>query len=190
MEVWELKNGALNDVAMLVYPVDAAFDVGIFDINGEPLEWKVRPHVNVFVEPRKKKAKPRADISALRPGALVLNAKAKAAMGEFLAEFGQLLEIDVDGQTEWFYNVTHLIDCIDLQSSTLRASGTIAKEQFFPNRVPIDPAVFKDPRTARTRIYVNKAAKDLLQERMASAGVSGADFVEPGPPPPRPRPTA
>jgi hypothetical protein len=190
MKVWEFKNGALNDVAMLVYPVDAVFDAEIFDVNGKPLDWKTRPHATVFVEPRKKKAKPRADISALRPGALVLNTKAKTAIGGFLADFGQLLEIDIDGQTEWFYNVTHVIDCIDLQSSTLRASGTIAKEKFFADRIPIEPVIFKDPRTARTRIYVNEAAKDLLQERMKSTGISGAEFVEPGPPPSRPRPTA
>lgn len=94
----------------------------------------------------------------------MLNAKARAALGDFLATFGQLLEIDVDGHVEWFYNVTRVID-----------------------RIPIEPAIHKDPRTARTRIYVNDAAKDLLHMQMALNGISGAEFAEPGPPPPRPR---
>ncbi|WP_426688522.1 hypothetical protein [Rhodanobacter ginsengiterrae] len=189
MKVWEFRNGALNDFAMLVHANESERIAEIFDVNGNPFDWRVRPHATVFVEPRRKRAKPRADISALSPGALVLNAKAKAAIGEFLSKFGQLLELEVDGHLEWFYNVTHVIDCIDLQSSTLRASGTIAKEQFFANSVPFDPVIFKDPRTARTRIYVNQAAKELLEEQMTSAGISGAEFAEPGPPPPRPRPT-
>lgn len=83
---------------------------------------------------------------------------------------------------------TRIIDCIDLENSTVRASGTIAREQFFPEHVPVDPVIFKDPRTARTRIYVNEAAKKLLQQSMASAGITGAEFAEPGPHPPRPRP--
>lgn len=190
MKVWEFRNAALNDFAMLVHADNDGLAAEAFDVDGEPLDWKVRPQANVFVESRKKKAKPRADISALSPGAFVVNAKAKAAIGEILSKFGQLLEIDVDGQTEWFYNVTRVIDCIDLENSAVRASGTIAKEQFFADGVPTEPAIFKDPRTARTRIYVNEAAKDLLQERMTSAGISGAGFSEPGPPPPRARPTA
>jgi hypothetical protein len=188
MKIWEFKNDLQKDVAVLVYADDAELEAGMFDVNGELLHWEIQPHVKVFVEPRKKKAKPRADISALSPGALVLNAKAMAAIGEILAKFGQLLEIHVEGGVEWFYNVTHIIDCIDLENSTLRPEGSIAKEVFFSGRIPAEPAIFKDPRTALTRIYVNEAAKKLLQERMASADISGATFVEPGPPPPRPRP--
>ncbi|WP_426688835.1 hypothetical protein [Rhodanobacter ginsengiterrae] len=97
-------------------------------------------------------------------------------------------ERDGGNPVEWFYNVTNVIDCIDLQSSTLHPEGSIAKEVFLADPVPTEPAIFKDPRTARTRIHANEPAKELLQEQMASAGISGAAFVEPGPPPPRPRP--
>jgi hypothetical protein len=190
MKVWELKNDRINDVARLVFASHDELASGMFDGDGNALDWKIRPHANVFVEPRKKKAKPRVDISLLSAGSLVLNARARAELGEFLSTFGQLLELDVDGEIEWFYNVTKVIDCIDLQGSTLRPEGSIAKEAFLADRIPTEPTIFKDPRTARTRIYVNERAKELLQERMASAGISGAAFVEPGPPPPRPRPAA
>ena len=117
MKVWEFKNGSQNDVAMLVYASNAELEAGIFDAKGEPLIWGSRPHAEVFVEPGKKKPKPRVDVSALRPGALVLNGKAKALLGDFLCRFGELLEIDVQGSIEWFYNVTNVIDCIDVDRS-------------------------------------------------------------------------
>lgn len=188
MKVWELKNSPLTDVARLVYADDADITADVFDAKGEPLHWERRPRVEVFVEPRKK-PKPRVDISALRPGTLVLNARAKQVIGDFLSQFGQLLELDVQGAVEWFYNVTHVIDCLDEANSQKRADGTISKEQFFANKIPQEPALFKVPRTARTRIYANDSARSLLEEMLKSAGLSGATFVEPGPPPPRPRPT-
>ncbi len=188
MKVWEFKNGSQNDVAMLVYANDAELDAGVFDAKGDPLSWDVRPHAEVFVDPGKKKAKPRVDISALRPGTLVLNAKAKVALGDFLSQFGQLLEIDVQGSVEWFYNVTNVIDCIDADKSDKRPSGAIAKEAFHERMVPSTPALFKDPRTARTKIYANEEAKAVLERLMSAAHLTGAAFSEPGPPPPRPRP--
>lgn len=190
MKVWELRNGGINDVAMLVYGSEDELYSGMFDADGQPLEWTFRPHANVFIEPRKKRAKPRVDVSLLGPGVLVLNTKAMAAIGEFLSNFGQLLELDVDGEVEWFYNVTHVIDCIDLDRSTLRPEGSIAKEAFLPEKIPVDPTVFKDPHTARTRIYVNDSARQLLKKLIASAGITGVEFAEPGPRLPKPRPAA
>jgi hypothetical protein len=177
MRVWEFKNGSQNDVAMLVYANDAEIDAGIFDAKGDPLSWDIRPHTEVFIEPGKKKSKPRVDISALRPGTLVLNAKARAALGDFLAQFGQLLEIDVQGSIEWFYNVTNVIDCIDADKSDKRPSGAIAKEAF-QGMMPSTPALFKDPRTARTKIYANEGAKAVLESLMAAAHLTGAVFSQ------------
>jgi hypothetical protein len=190
MTIWEFKNGSQNEVAMLVYASDAEIDAGVFDAKGEPLNWASRPHAEVFVEPGKKKPKPRVDISALRPGSLVLNSKAKAVLEGFLSKFGQLLELDVQGQVEWFYNVTNVVDCIDIDKSDKRPSGAIAKEAFFSEKLPTGAALFKDPKTARTKIYANDAAKALLEELIAAAGLTGAAFVLPGPPPARPRPTS
>ncbi|MFL6627193.1 MAG: TOTE conflict system archaeo-eukaryotic primase domain-containing protein, partial [Vitreoscilla sp.] len=84
---------------------------------GEPLSWKKKPKIEVFVEPRKKQAQPLADISALTPGALALNDKAKAALEPFLSRFGQLLEMDCEGEPRWFYNVTNVVSCRTWPSS-------------------------------------------------------------------------
>ena len=48
--------------------------------------------------------------------------------------------------------------------------------------VPAEAAVFKDPATARSRMYVNDAGKAIIDELVASAGLSG---IECGPPEPR-----
>jgi hypothetical protein len=182
VKVWELRNGLVNESALLVYANDDEMRSGMFDASGQSLVWKHRPQLEVFKEPRRKQPKPRADISTFRPGALVLNGKAHALLGEFLARFGQLLPLVCDGEVEYFYNVTTLIDCIDQEHSVKRGSGSIIKEAFFEQAVPQDATVFKDPLMARTRIYVNDAAKDLLQELIGKAALTGAEFVTPGTP--------
>jgi hypothetical protein len=90
--------------------------------------------------------------------------------------------MDVDGTREWFYNVTNVIDCIDEANSVKRASGIISKEAFVPANLPREAALFKDPRTARTRIYANDAAKTALEELMTHAAITGAAFADPGAP--------
>jgi hypothetical protein len=153
---------------------------GMFAADGRPVEWRTRPTLDVFIEPRRKKAKPRADISALQPGALVLNARACQILGGVLAPFGQLLEVSVDGAIEYFYNVTNVLDCIDPDRSVKRGSGAISKEAFFEERIPTAPTIFKDPKTVRSRIYANEAAKEALENLIAGTDLVGALFCEPG----------
>lgn len=188
--VWELKAGSANDFAPLVFSSERDAQSGMFDVSGAPLTWSKKPKVEVFVEPGAKKAKPQADVSALTPGALAMNGKAKSALEPFLGEFGQFLEMDCEGETRWFYNVTNLVSCVDEASSTKRPSGSISKEAFFEGRVPAGAAVFKDPLTAPASLYVTEGGKGRLEEMVAKAGITGLAFVEPGPSPKKPRPRA
>lgn len=188
MTVWELKAGAVNDYAPLVFASDRDIESGMFDTSGAPLTWLTKPKVEVFIEPGRKKPKPQADISALTPGALAMNDKARAALAPFLSQFGQFLELDCQGEPRWFYNVTNLLACIDEANSTKRPSGSISKEVFLEDKVPTGEAVFKDPLTAPASLYVTGAAKDALEQIIAKAGITGAAFVEPGPAPKKPRP--
>lgn len=141
MKIWEFKNGSLNDVAMLVYAEQADIDADIFDAKGLPLQWATRPKAVVFVEPRRKKPKPR-------------------------------------------------VDCIDVDRSEKRPSGAISKQVFDEAKLPLGPALFKDPRTARTKIYANDGAKTALEALFAEAGITGGAFAEPGAPAKPPRPAA
>jgi hypothetical protein len=160
----------------------------MFETSGVSLSWSRKPKVEVFVEPGKKKPKPLADVSALTPGALVMNDKAKMALAPFLSRFGQFLEMDCAGESRWFYNVTNLIPCIDEARSVKRPSGSIVKEEFIEDRVPVDAAVFKDPLTAAAVLYVNEAGKAALEAIITEAAIVGMAFAELGPPPKKPRP--
>lgn len=188
MAIYELTYGLLDEVAGLVFSNDDDLESGMFDSRGLPLSWPHRPRVAAFIEPRKRKQRPRADVSALRPGALVLNEKALRVLGPFLGKFGQLLELECDGTVEYFYNVTQIIDCIDEERCEKRISGSISKEAFLDDRLPLEPAVFKDPRTATVRIYVNQGARAEIEDLVAKSGIIGIAFAELGPPPRRFRP--
>ena len=190
MKVWELKAGSANDFAPLVFASERDAQTGMFDVSGKPLSWSKKPKVEVFVEAGAKKPKPQADVSALTPGALAMNTRAKSALEPVLGEFGEFLEMDCDGESCWFYNVTNLVACIDEANSTKRPSGSILKEAFLANKVPTGEAVFKDPLTAPASLYVTDGGKAILEEAVAKAGITGLAFVEPGPGPKKPRPRA
>jgi hypothetical protein len=177
--IWELRCGSVNDFAMLASVDGEDARAGLFDADGKEQDWRHRPAVEFVVEPRKRKLKPRADVIAFVPGALVLNEKAHGALGPFLSRFGQLLELRCGGETLHFFNATTLIPCIDVERSAKRRSGAIAMEAFDESNVPQQAAVFKDPRLAAVRIYVNDAGRAEIERIVAADGLAG---IECGPP--------
>jgi hypothetical protein len=181
MTVWQLYTGLSEKVATLVVPEE---DRGIasmkrFGGDGSPLRWRKPPRLEAYSYGRKKPM-PLGDLGPFLPGALVLGEKAYAALGPFLSEFGQLLPLDVDGFPHWFFNVTNVIPCIDKAGSEPYAGGTIDKEAFIDAAVPRQASVFKDPVTARARIYVNDAGKQALEEAATKGKVKGLLFVRRG----------
>ena len=176
MSIWELKTQPPDEFAPLV-PSDAQVRSGLFEFDGTPTDWKRRPPVEVYREGPKKKWLPRGDASLMLAGSLVLNQKAADALGPFLLQFGQLLEAKVDGVVEYFYNVTRVIDCIDLEKSERRSSGSISKEAFRADALPVAPTVFKDSKTALNRIYVNNEAKKVLDEAITAHQLTGFDLA-------------
>ena len=170
--IWELKTQSPDKFAPLV-PSDAQVSSRMFIFDGTPRQWKRRPTIEVFQEGRKKDHLPRGDASLLLAGSVVLNQKAVDALGPFLEQFGQLLEAKVDGAAEYVYNVTRVIDCVDPDASLRRPSGSIVKEAFRTDALPVGPTIFKDPQTALIRIYVNEEAKQLIEQSIASHGLTG-----------------
>ena len=179
MKIWELRYDGINHYAVLVPGDDAGNMLATFDSEGEPKHWAVRPKVKPFIEKRKKTAKPRADLSYLIAGSIILNGKAYQALKDFLLPFGQLLELDCLGEVEYFYNVINLLQCIDYERSEKRYD-TVVKEVFLADTVPEAPLIFKDPYTAGIRIYLNQAGKEKFEKLCADAGLFGARFVEAG----------
>lgn len=180
MQIWELHLDGLNHYAVLV-PVDDEDEdlLALFTADGKKKQWTAMPKVEPFIEKRKKVAKPRADISYLSGGSIILNEKACQALKDFLLPFGQLLQLDCKGEIEYFYNVTNLIHCIDYGRSE-KQDDIVIKEAFLPDAVPVAPMIFKDPLTARISIYINQAGKEKFEQLAATAGLFGARFVEAG----------
>ena len=182
MSVWELRCGAVNDHAMLV-PADRR-DIarGAFKLTGQPKDWPFRPVAQFAVPARKnQKPKPPANVSEFIPGALVLDEKARAALGGFLSRFGELLELDVDGGFRYLFNCTRLVECVDMARSQVHESGVLVLEAFDEAAVPEGAAVFKDPRTAKVRLYVNDAGRAAIEEAVSAAGIVGVEVGAPRP---------
>jgi hypothetical protein len=179
MAIWELRCAAVNDFASIVSRDYDDIEDGLFDTDGGPKDWKDRPLVGWAVDKREETQKPRADVSLLLPGALVLGDRAKNALGPFLSEFGQLLELDCEGEPRWFFNATNIVSCVDEAKSEKFEDGGIMLEAFDEAKAPKDAAVFKDPLTAPVRIYVNEAGRVEIERMISEGGLTGIECGEP-----------
>jgi hypothetical protein len=179
MRVWELRAGDVDSFAMIVPALE---DVDKFDVKGRRLDW-MSPPVIEYADSRSrgKKKRPAADVATPGAGALVLSQRAVDTLGEFLGRFGQLLLVQTAGGTgfRYFYNVTNLVKCVDIERSEKDATGAVTTESFYDLNVPREPAVFKDPLTASTRLYVNDPGRELLEKLAAQAGLTGLECGEP-----------
>ena len=176
MQVWELFYAGFNDYAVLV-SCEFGNTLKLFSTDGKPKHWETRPKVEPFIDKRKKKAKPRADLSYLIAGSIVLNEKAYVALKDFLLPFGQLLELDCKGEVEYYYNVTNILPCIDYERSQKKETAVV-QAVFLPDAIPAEPMIFKDAYTAGTRTYFNQAARDKFEQIAAEADLFGACFVD------------
>jgi hypothetical protein len=181
--VWEITNKWMNDVAAVGPDRRLEFDpdkhVAFWkqfegDFDGQPLHWSTRPKLVILEDEGRKKPLPRADISPFTAPGLIINVKARNALGDLLSPFGQLLEVDVAGQTEYYYNVTNILDCVDRECSEM-VVNYIQAPVFHEHLIPVEPAIFRDAAVA-TRIFVNDAAKALLEERIAANKIVGMSF--------------
>ncbi len=181
MAIWELRCGSVNDFAMLVPRDRHDIEEDAFDTDGKPKDWMDRPLVGFSIDKRKKVMKPRADVSLFVPGALVLNERARDALGEFLGRFGQLLELDCSGEVLYFFNATRIVSCVDKSRSEKFEDGGVMLESFEESKAPTEAAVFKDPLTAPVRIYVNDAGKTEIERIAVDASLTGIECGTPRP---------
>ena len=183
MTVWEITNKWMNDVAAVGPDPRSEFDpdknVAFWEqfegaTSGQPLHWSVRPKLVITMEEGRKKPLPRADISPFTAPGLVINEKARSALGDVLGQFGQILEIDVAGQAEYYYNVTNIVPSLDREHSEM--SGAYAEVPVFHEHlIPKAPTIFVEP-SMFGRIFVNDEAKSMLEERIAASGIIGMSF--------------
>lgn len=181
--ILELRNASVNDYAMVVPLDDEDLLTGRFDMDGLPKDWMDRPLVGFADSMRRKDKHPPADVSAMVPGALILNERAKEALGAFLSKFGQLLELDCEGTGEirYLYNVTNIVPCVDVARSEKTERGRIKMETFNDAATPEDASIFKDPSTLTSRIYINEEGKAILDPLIAASKLTGIECGVPMP---------
>lgn len=178
MKIWEITNDLMNKVSMLVATDADRLKMNFWDQfggNGLILHWDVPPKLQPFVEKKRSKQKPRADVSPFRPGSLALNGKSRDALGDFIRQFGQLLEIDVLNTVEYYYNVTNVISCIDYDRSEVLPGGFVKTPVFKVSLIPMSATIFKCVGHPSS-IYVNEAGKSELERRIAESGITGMSF--------------
>lgn len=179
MSVWEVTNKWMNSVASYVRTAEDMDDPNFrkqFGKGGTSLQWSKRPRFTLKVEKGSQKPKPRADVNTINAPGPILNTKARDVLGDFLAQFGQLLEVEVDGQVEYYYNVTNVVPSLDHDHSKIEV-GYVDKAVFKQSAIPTAPAVFVDPNVI-SRIFVNDAAKAELETRIAQHDIIGMSFAE------------
>ncbi|WEN15670.1 hypothetical protein PY254_03060 [Rhodanobacter sp. AS-Z3] len=183
MSVWEITNFHTNTAAMVGPSLEMQFDPDLSEsfwaqfenkVPGQLLHWEARPELAVLAKEGRKKLPARADVSPFTATGLVINGKVRTVLGDFLARFGQLLEINVDANTEYYYNVTNVVSCIDREHSEFDGPY-VEVPVFLEQLVPCAPSIFVEP-SIHGRIFVNDAAKIELEERIVSNKISGMDF--------------
>jgi hypothetical protein len=179
MSVWEISNQWMNSVASYVRTAQDMEDPDFrkqFGKGGAHLEWSRRPQFTIKVEKGEKNPRPHADVNTINAPGPVLNAKARDVLGDFLKQFGQLLEVEVDGKVEYYYNVTNVVSALDQEHSRIRV-GYVDKAVFKKSCIPTESAIFVDP-AVTSRIFVNDVAKAELEARIAMNGLIGMSFLQ------------
>jgi len=180
MSVWEITNSWANDVAGVTHADDIELDAVAsaefwkqFEGFGSPLQWRTKPRLTAIDHGGRKK-RPRADVSPFTSPGLIVNARVRDALGDLLTRFGQLLDVDVDGRTEYYYNVTNVLRCLDREKS--RFEAYYVEQPVFQERlIPEAPVVFVEPELPG-RIFVNEGAKQRLDEGIAENSLIGMSF--------------
>lgn len=177
--IWEMATGIRNEFAVLVAAEEGNIWSRYFRTNGKPLHWDTKPAVIPFIDPKRKKQKPRGDIEYLTWGAIVLNERAYQALQATLLPFGQFLPLACLGETLYFYNVTTLRDVVDYDNSE-KIEGQVTKPQFLENSIPDGFCIFKDPLIAPVSIYLNDETKNSLEQLIAHEKLTGLYFIPAG----------
>lgn len=176
--LWEMVTGIKDDYAVLV-PDYTGTVLESFDVNGRELHWRTAPTVMPFVDPKRKKQKPRGDIEYLTWGAIVLNERAYQVLHAALGQFGQFLPLSCLGVPLYFYNVTTLHQVVDAENSE-KIETTIAKPAFLADAIPNGCCIFKDKLTANVAIYLNDETKNTLEKLITENKLTGLYFIPAG----------
>jgi hypothetical protein len=160
-----------------VLPVNEADHEVFRGLDGTPRRVGWEPvHMQRVTTTRTGARRAESDLPFLSSHLLVLRDKAFAALGDVLADYGELLPLSCPDTELWVFNALRFVDALDEDGSTLRrfSSGRIADIQryaFHPERVA-GVEIFRLPQTPRGPLCVSGE----FVERVRAAELRGADF--------------
>lgn len=174
MNVYILDSDA-NRYQNLVPVREADWDV--FDaFRGTPIGASWSPvKVEVLVDDLHKN-RPPSDFPSLATDVPVFSQRAAEALGDLLEGNGELLPLDCDEGVYYAYNVTHVVDALDVAQSEFKRfeSGRImdiVQHVFQPEKLA-GLTIFKLPYMRVSRVYVT----DDFVRRVQETGLTGFDF--------------
>ena len=179
MELWEMMCTDVETWSVYVYTNDDDVIRRVFRPDGKPKSWETRPSIQPYVNKRRKKQKPLADIGHLTVGTFILSEKAHHVLGSLFLQFGQLLEVDCEGETKFYFNVTNLISFIDFEQSS-KIGHAVTKPVILPAAIPSGIQIFKDPLTIGTAIYLTTEAKVVLESLIRAEKLTGLAIFKAG----------
>jgi hypothetical protein len=158
---------------------EADFDI-IERLNGEPLSRSWSPiKVEVLIEEPEDKNLPVSDFPSMTTSALpVFSQKAVDALKDLLLSNGELLPLDFPGGTYYIFNVTTVVDALNVPEcdAVYFPTGrimTIHRYQFHPHKLN-GLTIFKVPQFLLAPIFVT----DDFLKQAESAGLTGFKFKQ------------
>lgn len=120
--------------------------------------------------------KPKGDFPTLGTTP-VFSQRAVDALLDLLLENGEILPLDIEGESYFAYNATRTLDALDEHRSKIVPFTTggildVTRYVFLPEKVS-QSAIFRLPQL-RGRVFVS----DVFANRIQSAGLTGFELVE------------
>ncbi|GLR69361.1 hypothetical protein [Agaribacter marinus] len=128
---------------------------------------------------KKYKGKPLkiADIGYLVAGNVIVNERVRETIGDYLKQFGDLIPINVEGNTWYSYVVTNVLDGItDIQKSVLTRSGRLKIPAFDIQKLPRHPQIFKTKETGLLQIFFTETETEGLRSLINIHGIDAGDM--------------
>lgn len=175
MKIYRFNAG--NEEDMFFFPVDTTdFNRGVYAGDGKPRQHNWYPPRVKLKSDSFNEGKKVPDIGHIAVGSIVLSERAVEILKKHLEPYGELLPLDVEGETYYLYNVTKIIDALDQNKSVKRSSGIIKQAAFNPSKIPVDVEVFKVPETQVSLIYFNEISGENIKTLIEKHGLVGARF--------------
>jgi len=175
MSVFAIK--FLVDDYRILVPVNSEdFDGGNLWINGAMKLSSWNPPKMRWSDPEDNISIP--DIAYISPGFYAFNEKSIEVLGELLAQYGELLELPVDGELWMAFNPTTERDCLDHNKTEwkIRRNGERGRliKPVMVESAYANSAIFQVPETIKSTFYVT----DEFMQLVVTNQLKGLEFIK------------